>query len=109
MKQGEAESRRSETRPLNERDTWLESSGAFIMPQSTASASSGRAYVGGKAALFYHTRCILKFCYNATLCGRHLSNKKHNILKRLWCFQMEIEGVWRHIGRRRNDQGRVTI
>uniref|UniRef100_A0A673N9I2 Ig-like domain-containing protein n=1 Tax=Sinocyclocheilus rhinocerous TaxID=307959 RepID=A0A673N9I2_9TELE len=46
MKQGEAESRRSKTRQLNERDTRLESSGAFIMPQSTASAPSGRAYVG---------------------------------------------------------------
>ncbi len=46
MKQGEAESRRSETKPLNERDTRLESSGAFIMPQSTASAPSGHAYVG---------------------------------------------------------------
>ncbi len=45
MKQGEAESRRSEMRPLNERDTWLESSRTYIMPQSTASASSSRAYV----------------------------------------------------------------
>uniref|UniRef100_A0A673K4D1 Coiled-coil domain containing 3a n=1 Tax=Sinocyclocheilus rhinocerous TaxID=307959 RepID=A0A673K4D1_9TELE len=43
MKQGEAESRRSETRRLNERDTRLESSGAFIMPQSSASTPSGRA------------------------------------------------------------------
>ncbi len=52
MKQSEAESRRSETSPLNERkdfderDTQLESSRAFIMPQSTASAPSGCAYVG---------------------------------------------------------------
>ncbi len=51
MKQSEAESRQSETRLLNERkrfderDTQRESSGAFIMPQSTASASSGRAYL----------------------------------------------------------------
>ncbi len=49
MNQGGTESRRSETWTLvrllikDERDTWLESSGAFIMPQS--SASSGRAYV----------------------------------------------------------------
>ncbi len=47
MKQSEAESRRWERRPLNEhehfdeRDTWLESSRAFIMPQSSASAPSG--------------------------------------------------------------------
>ncbi len=51
MKQGGAESRGSETRPLerllmkDEHDTRLESSGAFIMPQSSASASSGRVYV----------------------------------------------------------------
>ncbi len=50
MKQSEAESRRSETRQLNERkdfdarDTPRESSGAFIMSKSTASAPSGRAY-----------------------------------------------------------------
>ncbi len=46
MKQGEAESHRSETSALNERDTQLESSGAIIMPQSTASTYSGCAYVG---------------------------------------------------------------
>ncbi len=52
MKQGGAESRGSETRPLerllmkDERDTRLESSGAFIMPQSPDSTSSGHAYVG---------------------------------------------------------------
>ncbi len=63
MKQSEAESRRSEMRPLNERkdfderDIQLESSGAFIMPQSSASASSGRAYMR-LTALFYHTRYI---------------------------------------------------
>ena len=45
MKQGEAESRQSQTRQLNECDTRLESSRAFIMLQSTA---SGRAYVVGK-------------------------------------------------------------
>ncbi len=51
MKQGGAESHGSETRTLewllmkDERNTRLESSGAFIMPQSTASASSGHAYV----------------------------------------------------------------
>ncbi len=49
MKQSEADSRRSDTRPLNkhkdfgERDTQRESSGAFIMTQSTASAPSGQA------------------------------------------------------------------
>ncbi len=30
----------------DERDTWLESSGAFIMPQLPDSTSSGHAYVG---------------------------------------------------------------
>ncbi len=51
MKQGGAESRGSETRPLDqllmkdECDTRLVSSGAFIMPQSTDSASSDHAYV----------------------------------------------------------------
>ncbi len=51
MKKGGAERRGSETRTLerllmkDERDTQLEGSGAFNMPQSTASASSGRAYV----------------------------------------------------------------
>ncbi len=51
MKESGAESRESKTRMLkrllmkDERDTWLESSGAFIMPQSTASAFSGRANV----------------------------------------------------------------
>ncbi len=45
MKQSEAESRQSETRPLNERKDFDEHSGAFIMPQSNASASYGRAYV----------------------------------------------------------------
>ncbi len=51
MKQIEAGSRRSETGPLNERkyfderDIQRESSGAFILPQSAASASSGRVYV----------------------------------------------------------------
>ncbi len=45
MKQGEADpSKRNNA--LNECDTLLESSGAFIMPQSTASAPFGRAYVG---------------------------------------------------------------
>ncbi len=48
MKQGGAESRGSETRPLEQLlmkdkcDTRLESSRAFIMPQLTASASSVR-------------------------------------------------------------------
>ncbi len=52
MKLGEAESRRSETRLLKQllmrdkRDTWLESSRVFIMPQLTVSSPSGHAYVG---------------------------------------------------------------
>ncbi len=51
MKQGGTESRESEMGTLerllmkDERDTRLEGSGAFIMPQSTASAFSGRVYV----------------------------------------------------------------
>ncbi len=51
MKQSEAESRRIETRPLNEpkhfdeRYTQRESSGAFIMPQLTTSTPSGQVYV----------------------------------------------------------------
>uniref|UniRef100_A0A672S4P3 Ig-like domain-containing protein n=1 Tax=Sinocyclocheilus grahami TaxID=75366 RepID=A0A672S4P3_SINGR len=63
VKQGEAESRQSKTRPLNERDTWLESSGAFIMPQSTASAPSGRAYVGKKIILdTFESSVIMLLC-----------------------------------------------
>jgi len=63
MKQGVAESRWSGTRPLerslmrDERDTRLESSGTFIMPQSLLPLLPVKR-MWGNAELFYHIRYI---------------------------------------------------
>ncbi len=102
MKQNEAESHRSETSPLNERKDFDERDTQLLLCHSWPLPLLLVVLMRGKPALFYHTRYIWKFCYNATLCGRHLSNKMQNILKHLWCFHVfyqtkpDIEGVWRH-------------
>ncbi len=93
MKQSVAESRRSETRPLNEcknfdeHNTQRKSSGAFILlSHSRPLPLLTVEHMWCKQRSL--SRYILMFCYNATLCVRHLSNKTYNILKRFWCFQV---------------------
>ncbi len=97
MKQGEAESHRSKTRPLNEHDTARKQQSFYYA--TVDRFRSFRSSIFGVKQRFYHTRYIWKFCYNATLCGCHLSNKTHNILKRLWCFHVFYKTKLKNRGR----------
>ncbi len=67
----------------------------------------------GKPVMFYHTRYIWKFCYNATLSGCCLYNKTHKILNVFGVSMFSTKQnrksrVYDVIGRRRKDTVRVT-
>jgi len=83
MKQGVVESRWSGMRPLKrllmryKRDTRLESSGAFIMPQLPLLLLLIMRLWGKAGLLSYLIHLCVESCYNATLCVRSAATMRH--------------------------------